>query len=111
LVFDIADLIKDAIVLPWAFICAKENATEQEFRQQVLQKFTDHKALDFMFDQVKQVALQGKAERDFNPETGSTFTLENSLEPINNAEPINSPESVKSTEIINKSELKKGPSL
>lgn len=62
LVFDIADLIKDAIVLPWAFICAKENATEQEFRQQVLQKFTDHKALDFMFEQVKSVALQGKAE-------------------------------------------------
>ena len=28
LVFDIADLVKDAIVLPWAFICAKENATE-----------------------------------------------------------------------------------
>lgn len=60
LVFDIADLIKDAIVLPWAFVFAKENATEQEFRQQILQKFTDHKALDFMFDQVKAVALQGK---------------------------------------------------
>ncbi|GAC30993.1 type I-F CRISPR-associated endonuclease Cas1f [Paraglaciecola polaris] len=62
LVFDIADLIKDAIVLPWAFICAKENSTEQEFRQQVLQKFTDHKALDFMFEQVKKVALQGQEE-------------------------------------------------
>lgn len=62
LVFDIADLIKDAIVLPWAFICAKENATEQEFRQQVLQAFTDHKALDFMFDQVKAVALKSKEE-------------------------------------------------
>lgn len=59
LVFDIADLIKDAIVLPWAFICAKENATEQEFRQQILQLFTDHKALDFMFEQVKAVALKG----------------------------------------------------
>ncbi|WP_408623917.1 type I-F CRISPR-associated endonuclease Cas1f [Celerinatantimonas yamalensis] len=57
LVFDVADLIKDAIVLPWAFICAKENATEQEFRQQILQKFTDHKALDFMFDTVKNMAL------------------------------------------------------
>lgn len=33
LVFDIADLVKDAIVLPWAFIYARENATEQEFRQ------------------------------------------------------------------------------
>jgi CRISPR-associated protein Cas1 len=64
LVFDIADLIKDAIVLPWAFICAKENATEQEFRQQVLQKFTDHKSLDFMFEQVKNVALQGKVESE-----------------------------------------------
>jgi len=58
LVFDVADLIKDTLVLPWAFICAKENATEQEFRQQCLQAFTDHKALDFMFDQVKTIALQ-----------------------------------------------------
>ncbi|WP_405599765.1 MULTISPECIES: type I-F CRISPR-associated endonuclease Cas1f [unclassified Pseudoalteromonas] len=62
LVFDVADLIKDAIVLPWAFICAKENATEQEFRQQVLQAFTDHKSLDFMFDTVKQIALENHKE-------------------------------------------------
>jgi CRISPR/Cas system-associated endonuclease Cas1 len=34
LVFDIADLIKGAIVLAWASICVKENATEQAFRQQ-----------------------------------------------------------------------------
>ena len=58
LVFDVADLIKDALVLPWAFICAKENATEQEFRQQCLQAFTDHKALDMMFNQVKVLALR-----------------------------------------------------
>jgi CRISPR-associated protein Cas1 len=58
LVFDVADLVKDAIVLPWAFICAKENATEQEFRQQILQAFTQHKALDYMFDTVKSIALQ-----------------------------------------------------
>lgn len=54
--FDVADLIKDTIVLPWAFICAKENCTEQEFRQQCLQAFTDHKALDFMFNTVKEIA-------------------------------------------------------
>ncbi len=59
LVFDVADLVKDALVLPWAFICAKEKATEQGFRQQVLQAFTDHYALDFMFDTVKAIALQG----------------------------------------------------
>ena len=56
LVFDVADLIKDALVLPWAFVCAKEQASEQEFRQQCLQAFTRHKALDFMFDQVKNIA-------------------------------------------------------
>ncbi len=58
LVFDVADLIKDTLVLPWSFICAMEGATEQEFRQQCLQAFIDHKALDFMFDQVKAIALQ-----------------------------------------------------
>lgn len=62
LVFDVADLIKDTIVLPWAFICAQENATEQEFRQQVLQAFTDHKSLDFMFDTVKTIALQNYSQ-------------------------------------------------
>ncbi len=60
LVFDVADLVKDAIVLPWSFICAKENATEQEFRQQCLQSFTDHKALDVMFDRIKAIALAAK---------------------------------------------------
>lgn len=58
LVFDVADLVKDAIVLPWAFVCAKEEMIEQDFRQQLLQKFTEHKALDFMFEQVKQAALK-----------------------------------------------------
>jgi CRISPR-associated protein Cas1 len=64
LVFDVADLIKDAIVLPWAFICAKENATEQEFRQQCLQSFTNHKSLEFMFNQVKELALRGEQEEE-----------------------------------------------
>ena len=50
LVFDVADLIKDTLILPWAFICAKEGATEQEF--------TKHKALDFMFDSVKQLSVE-----------------------------------------------------
>lgn len=57
LVFDVADLIKDTLILPWAFICAKEGDTEQEFRQQCLNNFVQHKALDFMFDQVKKIAL------------------------------------------------------
>ncbi|QXW27037.1 type I-F CRISPR-associated endonuclease Cas1f [Acinetobacter johnsonii] len=58
LVFDIADLIKDAVVLSYAFICAKEKMTEQEFRAQILQKFTEHKCLDEMFDNVKLQACK-----------------------------------------------------
>ncbi len=57
LVFDVADLIKDALVLPWAFICAKEKMSEKEFRSQCLQNFVEHKALDFMFNEVKNAAL------------------------------------------------------
>ncbi|MGV6859872.1 MAG: type I-F CRISPR-associated endonuclease Cas1f [bacterium] len=59
LVFDVADLVKDTLILPWAFICAKEQATEQEFRQQCLQNFTQHKALDFMFEAVKRLSKEG----------------------------------------------------
>jgi CRISPR-associated protein Cas1 len=64
LVFDVADLIKDTLVLPWAFICAKEGATEQEFRQQCLQVFAQHKVLDFMFEQVKAIALEHHQSKD-----------------------------------------------
>ena len=69
LVFDVADLIKDALVLPWAFVCAKENATEQEFRQQILQAFTDHKSLDYLFNTVKNIALTEYCDEneDFSP--------------------------------------------
>lgn len=61
LVFDVADLIKDTLILPWAFICAKEGSTNQEFREQCLQAFTQHKALDYMFNQIKDIAFQGKS--------------------------------------------------
>ena len=39
------------------FICANEGASEQQFRQQCLRAFTDHKCLDFMFLQIKKIAL------------------------------------------------------
>ncbi|WP_457750166.1 type I-F CRISPR-associated endonuclease Cas1f [Sulfurimonas sp.] len=57
LVFDVADLVKDALILPWAFICAKEKQSEKEFRSQCLQTFVEHKALDFMFKEVQNAAL------------------------------------------------------
>ncbi len=62
LVFDVADLIKDALVLPLAFICAKEGVREQEFRDSCIKAFIKHKSLDFMFNQVKSVALGENGE-------------------------------------------------
>jgi len=62
LVFDVADLIKDAIILPWAFVCAKEKQSEKEFRAQCLQSFVEHKALDFIFDEVKKASLYYRDE-------------------------------------------------
>lgn len=62
LVFDVADLVKDAIVLPWSFVCAKEGMEEQAFRNQCLQSFTEHGALDFMFNAVKDAAMHFQAQ-------------------------------------------------
>jgi CRISPR-associated protein Cas1 len=59
LVLDVADLIKDTLILPLAFICAKAKMSEQAFRQQCLELFTRHNALDFMFDAVKQMSTEG----------------------------------------------------
>ncbi len=60
LVFDIADLIKDAIVLPLAFIASAEGLLEREFRQEVLEALARHQALDYMFDVVKAGAQHGE---------------------------------------------------
>ena len=58
LVFDVADLIKDALVLPWAFIANKEKNTEQEFRIECIHAFTDHKAMDYMFNVIKELSKE-----------------------------------------------------
>jgi CRISPR-associated protein Cas1 len=63
LVFDVADLVKDALILPWAFICSKEKQSEKEFRSQILQTFIEHKALDFIFDEVKKASMYYKEEK------------------------------------------------
>ena len=58
LVFDVADLVKDAAILPQAFISAMRGDTEQEFRQACIDKLTSSEALDFMIDTLKAVALK-----------------------------------------------------
>lgn len=56
LVFDAADLVKDAVILPQAFRSAVEGDEEQEFRQACIEALTDTGALDFMIDTLKQIA-------------------------------------------------------
>ncbi len=70
LVFDVADLIKDALILPWAFIGAKEKISEQEFRQLCLQNFTKYKALDFMFATIKDICKQAQISTQSNSPQG-----------------------------------------
>lgn len=56
LVFDVADLIKDAIVLPTAFVAAMNGDSEQEFRQRLITNLQTYGALDRMIDAIKDVA-------------------------------------------------------
>jgi CRISPR-associated protein Cas1 len=58
LVFDIADLVKDAIILPQAFVSAMRGDDEQSFRQACIESLTRAEALDFMIDTIKSIALE-----------------------------------------------------
>jgi CRISP-associated protein Cas1 len=55
LVFDIADLFKDALVLPLAFEFGSSGASEQEFRDELINKAMEFEVLDLMFDFIKSV--------------------------------------------------------
>ena len=56
LVFDAADLIKDALILPQAFVSAANADQEQEFRQACISHFARTEALDFIIDSLKFIA-------------------------------------------------------
>lgn len=56
LVFDVADLVKDALVLPQAFLSAAKGEEEQEFRRHCIESLTRAGALDFMIDTLKEIA-------------------------------------------------------
>lgn len=62
LVFDVADLIKDATILPQAFVSAMRGDDEQAFRQGCLEALTRSESLDFMIDTAKAVALDTAAQ-------------------------------------------------
>ncbi|OCG33996.1 type I-F CRISPR-associated endonuclease Cas1f [Gilliamella sp. Gris1-4] len=58
LVFDAADIIKDGIVLPQAFLSAKQGDSEKEFRMACIAQFAQSGALDRIIDTLKQIADQ-----------------------------------------------------
>lgn len=64
LVFDVADLVKDATILPQAFLSAMRGDEEQGFRQNCIEALTRSESLDFMIDTLKTVALDTAALAD-----------------------------------------------
>ena len=58
LVFDVADLVKDALILPQAFISAAIGDEEQAFRQACIDNLTRSEALDFMIETIQDIAQQ-----------------------------------------------------
>ncbi len=58
LVFDAADLIKDASILPQAFLSAMRGDDEQQFRRNCIDNLTRSESLDFMIDSLKAIAME-----------------------------------------------------
>ena len=56
LVFDAADLVKDASILPQAFLSAMRGDDEQQFRRQCIEALTRSESLDFIIDTLKHIA-------------------------------------------------------
>lgn len=57
LVFDVADIIKDALVMPTAFICAAESKSEQEFRTILIERCQTAGVIDTMIETI-QIAMK-----------------------------------------------------
>lgn len=62
LVFDAADLIKDACILPQAFLSAMRGDDEQTFRRQCIEALTRSESLDYIIDSLKSIAVETAAQ-------------------------------------------------
>lgn len=72
LVFDVADLVKDASILPQAFIAAMRGDDEQQFRRACIGALTRSESLDFMIDVVKETATTiGRMAEKIVPAVGT----------------------------------------
>lgn len=58
LVFDVADIVKDAFILPQAFVSAARGDSEQEFRQACIEQLTRGEALDVMITALQDIAAR-----------------------------------------------------
>ena len=58
LVFDLADLIKDALVMPQAFISAMQGDDDKNFRQACISNFQRYDALDLMITVLQETATE-----------------------------------------------------
>ena len=56
LVFDAGDLVKDAAILPQAFLSAMCGDDEQAFRRNCIETLTRSESLDFIIDSLKAIA-------------------------------------------------------
>lgn len=59
LIFDVADLVKDAIILPLSFKCARDKMNDIAFRGECIKLINKSRALDYMFDIVKKQSKRG----------------------------------------------------
>ena len=92
LVFDVADLVKDAVILPQAFVSAMKGHSEQEFRTQCIERLTRTEALDFMIDSLKAIALKvgrlaqaaqaAEVAQTAQAETAKAFQLAQAAQPV-----------------------------
>lgn len=69
LVFDIADLVKDALVMPQAFISAKLGHDQKEFRMQLIEVCQDQDVLDYMFGFIVETCQKIKSYQIVKPST------------------------------------------
>lgn len=58
LVFDVADLFKDAVVMPLAFIAAVEGRTDQQFRELLIERIHRDDVLEETIKTLQKIALK-----------------------------------------------------
>jgi CRISP-associated protein Cas1 len=58
LVFDVADLIKDAYVMPLAFAAGKRGDSQKEFREQLIDRCQTEEVLDYLFTFIERLCQE-----------------------------------------------------